>query len=515
MIEIVTGLIAVLAILTVLWVQANARKEVEAAMATWHQRAMSRAFCSEPCEHAIHKLESEIHAGLWYSLFRRISGLAPLLGVMLTAVFLWVSKDGGSGASDVGGTAGSDALAALRPVFGGVLMGALISVVNQLLVVRFEAELQAQLHYRIGAVPSEYFAGIRDVLGTLPAELRQVVETLQQSQRSLFEMQKNTTEEMGKVLTRVRDEMGQLADSATASGKKLRESAAEHFDQVKITTKEFGKTINRLADIVGQSNAHLGGALTAATDQLSEAQVALAKSMESIQVSIGGAVKKLDKQAETVQRGTDEALAAVRKAVDDAMHLHHASLASLLKERGEASDRVLGEAQKVMQAAVASSGQAIKRAVSDLSETTGGLVGLSTSFTGLEKRIEQTAAGAAAGASAATELGSGLSKLDSSVRSAATSMSTVADTVVSSNAELVKRLEQTEGRLEVMVSKLSDTLRFVETNFGGLSEATKALSAQNRTLSGRVEDAATKLSELQKAVRESEKSWVRTIFGVR
>ena len=120
-IEITTGLIAFLAFLIDLWVNARAWEEVDAAMRNWHSKAVSNRFSSESREHAVQKLESEVHSGFWYSLLRRISGLAPLLGVIVTALSLLVVSKGGGDARQTGADAGFGALVALRPVFGAAL----------------------------------------------------------------------------------------------------------------------------------------------------------------------------------------------------------------------------------------------------------------------------------------------------------------------------------------------------------------------------------------------------------
>lgn len=504
-IEITTGLIAFLAFLIDLWVNARAWEEVDAAMRNWHSKAVSNRFSSESREHAVQKLESEVHSGFWYSLLRRISGLAPLLGVIVTALSLLVVSKGGGDARQTGADAGFGALVALRPVFGGVLLGAFISVVNQYLIVKFEARLQTALHERVDSVPSEHFAGIRDVLGTLPAELKQVVDALQSSRRSLFDMQQTTTDEMGKVLTRVRNEVLHLAESATAAGLKLRESAAQHFDQVKVTSKEFGKTVSQLAEIVERSNEQLGGSLTAAADQLTGAQEVLARSMQTIQVSVSGAVVTLDKQAEFVQRSTDVALSVVRKSVDDSMIQHHGNVASFLKDRAEASDRALGEVQKLMLLAVASSEKSIEQAVRDLSKATGGLGGLSTSLVELEKQIGVAVAQAKVGASASDTLAKGLAGLDGNVRSSSERLTGVMAGFDAKTSDLVKRLEGTEERLGHLASTLGTGLVSIDSRFSGLNDVTKDLVAQNQALSARLGTATTGMAELQRALVEAAK----------
>ncbi len=490
-----------------------ANLELDAAIRDWHRRAMAFAFSSESKDVATQHLESAIHASQGYALLRRITGLAPLFGVIFTAVSLSITStnaDDGSGAA--GGVA---VLVALRPVFWGVVLGAALSIANQLLVVKFDSALRARVRDAVETVPGDRFAGIRDVLGTFPEELRQILAALAASQQAVHEFQRKTTDEMGLILTRVSGAVHELADSAAMSGEKLRESAASHFDQVKLTTKDFGKTIGRMSEIVEKSNGHLGGVLSAASDQLSDAQRALAKSMQDMQVEAARAVGRLEKQSVVLQRGTEEVFVVIRKAVDDSLKHHNLELLKVLEDRIRESTDVVDGFKSLMRTSMEASEQAVRGATGDLSAAASGLGGLATSISSLERQIRDSGSQSEAGAAAAASLGRELSGLGASFVATQKSLQTVTESVAARHAEWGKRVEASEGRLDSIASRLADGILSVQREVEALSACTKSLAERNSDLSEQMKAATVKLAELQTELKESEKRRGWGIFGGR
>lgn len=490
-----------------------ANLELDAAIRDWHRRAMAFGFSSESKDVATQQLESAIHASQGYALLRRITGLAPLFGVIFTAVSLSITSTNADDGSGSGG--GVAVLVALRPVFWGVVLGAALSIANQLLVVKFDAALRARVQDAVERVPEDRFAGIRDVLGTFPEELRQILAALTASQKAVHEFQRKTTEEMGLILTRVSGAVHELADSATKSGKKLRESAASHFDQVKLTTKEFGKTVGQMSEIVEKSNAHVGGVLSAASDQLGDAQRALAKSMQDIQVEAAKAVGRLEKQSEVLQRGTEEALLSIRKAVDDSLKQHNVALLTVLEDRVRESTTTVEGFKSLMRTSMDASEQAVRSATADLSAAASGLGGLATSISSLERQIRDSGSQLEAGSVAAASLGRELSGLGAGVETTKKSLQTVTESVAARHAEWAKRVEASEGRLDSVASRLADGILSVQREVEALSACTKSLAERNSGLSEQMKAATVKLAELQVELKESEKRRGWGIFGGR
>lgn len=490
-----------------------ANADLDVAIRDWHHRAMAFGFSSELRDVASQHLESAIQASQGYALLRRITGLAPLFGVIFTAVALSVTSTNADDGSGTGG--GVAVLEALRPVFWGVVLGAALSIANQLLVVKFDSELRARVRDAVHRVPADRFAGIRDVLGTFPDELRQILAALATSQQTIHEFQRKTTEEMGLILTRVSGAVHELADSAIKSGEKLRESAASHFDQVKVTTKEFGKTIGQMSEIVEKSNAHVGGVLSAASDQLGDAQRALAKSMQDIQVEAAKAVGRLEKQSEALHRGTEEALVAVRKAVDDSLQQHNRELETVLQARVRESAAAVEDGKTLMRASLDAAEQAIRRAAGDLSGAASGLGGLASSISGLERQIRESGAQSETGLAAAGALSRELAGLGASVSTTQKALQSVTESIVARHAEWAKRVEASEGRLDSVASRLADGILNAQQEVEALAACTKSLAQRNSGLAEQMEAATAKLAELQAELKESEKRRGWSIFGGR
>jgi hypothetical protein len=495
----------------IVWRSAN--RGLDAAIRDWRSRAMAFGFLSDSRDVATQYLEMAIHASLGYALLRRITGLAPLLGVIVTAVSLATtstSADDGSGA--VGGVA---VLVALRPVFWGVVLGAALSIANQLLVVKFDSALRARVREAVEEVPADRFAGLRNVLGTFPEELRQILAALATSQQAIHEFQRRTTDEMGRILTRVRDAVHELADSATRSGEKLRESAASHFDQVKVTTREFGKTVGQMSEIVEKSNAHLDGVLSAASDQLGDAQRALAKSMQEIQVEAAKAVGRLERQSEVLQRGTEEALVSIRKAVDDSLKQHNDALQTVLEDRVRESTTALEGFKSLMRTSMDASEQAVLSATGDLSAAASGLGGLASSISSLEQQIRDSGSRSEAGAAAAASLAKELAGLGVSVATTQKSLQAMTDSVAGRHAEWAKRVDASEGKLDSVASRLADGILSVQREVEALSASIRSLAERNSGLSEQMKAVAAKLAELQSVLKDSEKRRGWGIFGGR
>lgn len=485
----------------------RAQSDMEDSIRGWNRRAMSFGFAGESRDAASQRLESEVYASQNYAMLRRMTGLAPLMGVICTAVALATTSVDSDEASSASG--GLGALVALRPVFWGVVLGAALSIVNQLLVVKFEAALRTRVRDAVDTVPADRFAGVRDVLGTFPAELQQILAALSASQQTVHEMQKKTTEEMGQILTRVSGAVLELADSASKSGEKLRESAASHFDQVKVTTREFGKTIGQLSEIVEKSNGHVGGVLSAATDQLGDAQRALAKSMQDIQVEAAKAVGRLEKQSDALHRGTEEALAAVRKAVDDSLQQHNRELEIVLQARVRESAAAVEDGKTLMRASLDAAEQAIRRAVGDLSGAASGLGGLASSISGLERQIRESGAQSETGLAAAGALSRELAGLGASVSTTQKALQSVTESIVARHAEWAKRVEASEGRLDAVAARLSDGILSVQREVEALSASNKSLAERNSGLSEQLGAVTARLGDLNAELKESEKrrSW--------
>jgi uncharacterized phage infection (PIP) family protein YhgE len=490
-----------------------ANRGLDAAIRDWHRRAMAFGFSSESRDVATQHLEAAIHASLGYALLRRITGLAPLFGVIVSAGALAItstSTDDGSGA---GG--GGAVLVALRPVFWGVVLGAALSIANQLLVVMFDSALRARVREAVEEVPADRFAGLRNVLGTFPEELRQILAALAASQQAIHEVQRKTTDEMGLILTRVSGAVHELADSATRSGEKLRESAASHFDQVKVTTREFGKTVGQMSEIVEKSNAHVGGVLSAASDQLGDAQRALAKSMQDIQVEAAKAVGRLEKQSEVLQRGTEETLLSIRKAVDDSLKQSNLALQTVLADHVRESTTAVEGFKSLMCTSMDASEQAVRSATGDLSAAASGLSGLASSISSLEQQIRETGSRSEAGVAAAASLGKALTGLGESVATSQKSLQAVTESTATRHAEWAKRVDAYEGRLDSVASRLADGILSVQRGVETLSASTKSLSERNSGLSEQVKLATAKIAELQVELKESEKRRGWGIFGGR
>ena len=490
-----------------------AHSNLDAATREWQRRAFEFSFSGESRDAACQRLESEVHASHGYALLRRITGLAPLCGVIFTAVLLATTNVASDDAS--GDSAGLAALIALRPVFWGVVLGAALSIVNQLLVVRFEATVRARIRDTVDKVPSDRFVGIREMLGTFPDELREVLAVLASSQQTVDEFQRRTTEQMGEILTRVSSAVRELADSASNSGEKLRESAASHFDQVKLTTKEFGKTIGQLALIVEKSNVHLGSVLSSATDQLGDAQRALAKAMQDIQVEASKAAGSLEKRTESLHRSTEEALAAVRRAVDDSLKAHNRALQDVLDARVREAAAAVEESRSLMRIGLDAAEQAVRRATNDLSSSASGLGGLASSISSLEFQIRESGSQTESGAAAAASLSRQLDALGVSVLASHKSLQSVTESVVAQHADWSRSVDASEQRLDAVASRLAEGIVAVQREVEALSVCTKLLAEQNSGLSQQLMANTAKLGELYGELKEPEKrrSWIS--FGGR
>ncbi|MFO0963737.1 MAG: hypothetical protein U0625_12665 [Phycisphaerales bacterium] len=365
----------------------RAKAGVAATVQAWTALAMSGAFAVEAKDLAAQRLESEIHASFWYALLRRITGLAPLLGVIVTAASLTFTNIGGLEAA--GESGGLAALAALRPVFWGVVVGAALSITNQLLVVHFESVLRGQVLEAVDRVPSERFAGIRDILGTFPAELRQIHAALEDSHRSMQVIQSEIIRQMEELLTTVSNSLAGLADTATSSGEILRESATNHFDQVKLTTREFGQTIGELSDLIAQSNQHWSGALQSAASHLGDAQRSLSKSLGEIQAETARGVGRLERQSEALQQSTEATLAAMRAGIDASLQMHQRALQESLAARSQEASAVATETGTLVRSAIADSARSMGAAADGLAAATGQLGQISVSLARLEAQIQR------------------------------------------------------------------------------------------------------------------------------
>ena len=73
--------------------RSRAYKEINSGSAKWRASAESLSFQHLNYNDALNELVIEIHSGFCYGLLRKLTGMAPLMGVVLTALLFWISEN--------------------------------------------------------------------------------------------------------------------------------------------------------------------------------------------------------------------------------------------------------------------------------------------------------------------------------------------------------------------------------------------------------------------------------------
>jgi hypothetical protein len=137
---------------------------------------------SNPSKPVTRFLVDQLRSGNWqWQLLRRFTVMAPMIGVVLTAIgFLRLPERFADGSATNVVAGRISFVGAMSPLYHGVLVGAVLALMSQMLVFLLDIQFQSGLGAldTVGATDSNSGASIEGVIQTFADEIRQVISVL-------------------------------------------------------------------------------------------------------------------------------------------------------------------------------------------------------------------------------------------------------------------------------------------------------------------------------------------------
>jgi len=293
----------------------------------WRQWSYEAVADSVSTEEGVWRLDQLLARSIAASLLRRLTVIAPLLGVIVTAVgFITMSPTlAGSGSSE-SAAAVADTLAAIQPLFVGILLGAALSIENQAAVLflqrRVDHARQSVLAEWIDRRPSVPIDGT----GQLALELRGMVDALCEATQRLTADGQAVSGALQGILDHAAQAVRRLAESCHESADSLRHAAELHGGAVASAVPRIEASVRELADRVEagasvvESQVEQSCAITKEmSDQLKRAMsnsgksfsAAIDRGVELFERRFDGIASEVDRRASESAARSEKALAAI------------------------------------------------------------------------------------------------------------------------------------------------------------------------------------------------------------
>jgi hypothetical protein len=364
---------------------------------TWKARVHAGDFQHADRFDAIQDLDSSIQDVFGYAVLRKLTGLAPLIGVLITVLLVYLSEAGIG--SD---TRASDALATLKPAFSGVAIGAFWAIVNQLIVLRVGEYARRTAASAIAQVDQSKIGSRYAVLGPFIRELEEFSRGIAGGQQLLVAMQGRLQEAATSVLGDCCAAMDRLEAAADTAANRLNDSSARHFEQMQRTTTEFSTAVDAMtrvisgteqkvtlylshvADTNADARTQIDRALHATTEMVTHAQESLQEVFQNIKAASVG-----DRNA--LRSATEAALSASAASLNATIERTHKEFVASAAARDGLLAAVIGKSQASAEVQLNRQSVAVSDALVRLSGAAEGLTDTSDTVVQLRNSMSVTA----------------------------------------------------------------------------------------------------------------------------
>ena len=329
-------------------VRSRAYKEINSGSAKWCASAESLSFQHLNYNDALNELETEIHSGFCYGLLRKLTGMAPLMGVVLTAVLFWITEIT-SGSDPDGKSLMIDVTSIIKPVLFGVFLGASLSIVNQLVLIATDVYASQTVIRAIKNIDKKLFGGAYAVLSPFIEDLKHFSKELDISTKNMVLLQEKVSDTMQVALNSFKSSLEILSSAAASTAKLLDKSSEKHFTAIESVTHEFGNTVGQMSLLVERTSESLNLYLSETTSSICEAKNTLAEAVATARTATSQAGEHLTKQAELLRETVKSEVGAIGKATSKALQVHEAAMVDSAKKSQEAQVSTLDIVRKAIE----------------------------------------------------------------------------------------------------------------------------------------------------------------------
>lgn len=289
LIEVIGGFSFLAAVITVT-AATRALSGARRAAVGWMDRVTLGEFAHADRSDAIFEIDRAISGVPAFVFLRRLTGIAPLAGVIGTVILLAVA----GGAESIGGVATEtrDALEAIRPAFSGVLIGAVWAIINQLVVIWIESKTAGFRQDAISKVDPALIGTRYSVLGPFIRELEDFSRGIGGCQSILVTTQERLAAVATDTLKQCCESMDQLEASALTAANRLDVASKNHLEQMERSTANFTEAVDRMSKVVsdvdGRVTLYLQHAGTTSESAMEVVRESLDRTREAVRAVENG-----------------------------------------------------------------------------------------------------------------------------------------------------------------------------------------------------------------------------------
>lgn len=227
------------------------RRSVAAAITAvegWSEQARDGGVFNSRSE-AIGELDDRVLASKSLAILQRLTVIAPLLGVIITAIALMMNPSKSETVSEV--------LDNVKPLFSGVLAGAILSIINQLVVIGCLATIRGLRDQAVLSIVDADF-GTSPSPGELSGEeLMNGARALRAAIGAMTTQSKKLSSIQEQLITQGTASMNQLLKSCHQLQIKADSLELPRIEQIDQATQRIGDAAKSLAEAMSQADSVL------------------------------------------------------------------------------------------------------------------------------------------------------------------------------------------------------------------------------------------------------------------
>lgn len=440
--------------------------DMDTAVDLWLEQVADGDTFSTRAE-AVEDLDDRIQASKSLVILQRLTVIAPLLGVIITAIALMLNSSESETVSEV--------LDNVKPLFSGVLAGAVLSIINQFMVIECLANIRGQRDQAAQSLKDTDFRKATSPAELAAGDLVKGAKALQSAMGSMVSQSKKLASVQEQLITQGTASMNQLLESCHQLQTKTDSLRLPRIEQIDEASQRIGDAVKGLADAMAQADSVL-------RTQVDEHYRALQDSRALME----------DRLSKESTEANDRFRDAAKSFVD--------KTAAAAKRMEGAMDRLNGRIEESLDSAVDSLTTTFRDAAN--SET--------VRFQDQAKQIAAAVEGLATAAEGVQSVSSSFKRLSGSFESLSSSFDSGSRSIAEQE-KVVSSLADSSSVLSKASDQLARSVAELETKgVSGLSTATQSMSTVAKAVVPAMESLANTPNDLRETLegirRSAEKS---------
>jgi hypothetical protein len=418
--------------------------ELEGRWSHWAQAAAASQRLSR--NELLRQLDSLIQNSPWRLMLKRLSVMAPLFGIVLTAVgilvFVFASTENNTAVPGMPQLSLNQLLKSLTPLYLGVLAGALLAIFNQCLLQWIDScghQLRQNCDVRVTAFRA---SPVNEAL----AEFETLIRSISDNARAT----------LATAVTEAESRINQVANSISQSAAILNSISAEHTtykESLRKAVADLRDSIKTATSQMASNVKALDGGVSALNKELSTATAALkgtGKYFESAGEQFEKSVKRFDPLVVSFGH-------RIQTLTEAATKFHESAAETLAQARGFGAD-----IKALIEPALKQTSEKINSAATEMksaaTECLTGSKAISSAGTKVDVSATELATGSRKITNASDELARQLPEMSNQIKLLTESISKQEQVLCTTPEKLTELLESIAKRLEAFTQDRSEEL---------------------------------------------------------